>query len=303
METTHQSVDLVRSVVHPERGAHRGRDVEAQQTGGRVECGQGKRDDDDRNEGSRHLVADEPEFLDELGRKFDLRTITINSDPLGPSSPSNTGVTLAARTFDDSVLDSAAVLFRARGYDAAVAFQSAEDLTCLPVLSLQQDLAVVAALGFAHCERNGHHYAYGMSAAPEAEQEAFLAAHPDVPILDDGDLVHFVFRGDVDDLMLKGNMEPWERERPMARLPDTDLYFRTVPLEPGGRFVMGASRREPGRRSRQDRPRSRHWCLDRRRLDPLPDGYRRPGDPDHPRRRRIAGPTEAPDPLGLPATP
>lgn len=66
--------------------------------------------------------------------------------------------------------------------------------------------------------------------------DAFMAAHPDVPILDDGDLVHFVFRGDVDDLMLKGNMVPWERERPMSRLPGTDFYFRTMSLEPGGRF-------------------------------------------------------------------
>jgi hypothetical protein len=59
-------------------------------------------------------------------------------------------------------------------------FQSAEDLTCLPILALQQDLAVAAALGFSHCERNGHHYFAGLAHLPEAEAEEALAAHPDL---------------------------------------------------------------------------------------------------------------------------
>lgn len=59
-------------------------------------------------------------------------------------------------------------------------FQSAEDLTCLPVISLQADLAVVAALGIAHVERNGHHYFRGLDHLPGAEAEAALAAHPDL---------------------------------------------------------------------------------------------------------------------------
>ena len=33
-------------------------------------------------------------------------------------------------------------------------------------------------LGITHVERNGHHYVNGMADAPEAEQDAFLAAHP-----------------------------------------------------------------------------------------------------------------------------
>ena len=41
-------------------------------------------------------------------------------------------------------------------------FQSAEDLTNLPVLALQQDLATIAALGLPHVERNGHHYFKGL---------------------------------------------------------------------------------------------------------------------------------------------
>ncbi|HUH48269.1 MAG TPA: enolase C-terminal domain-like protein, partial [Mycoplana sp.] len=59
-------------------------------------------------------------------------------------------------------------------------FQSAEDLTCLPTVSLQADLAVVAALGISHVERNGHHYFRGLDHLPAGEAEAALVAHPDL---------------------------------------------------------------------------------------------------------------------------
>ncbi len=59
-------------------------------------------------------------------------------------------------------------------------FLSAEDLTVLAGIGLQQDLAIAALLGLEHAERNGHHYVDGMAAAPRAEQAAFQAAHPDL---------------------------------------------------------------------------------------------------------------------------
>jgi hypothetical protein len=57
-------------------------------------------------------------------------------------------------------------------------FLSAEDLTTQPGVSVQQDLALVSLLGLNHVERNAHHFIDGMSSAPEAEQQSFLAAHP-----------------------------------------------------------------------------------------------------------------------------
>ncbi len=57
---------------------------------------------------------------------------------------------------------------------------SGEDLTLQPGLALQQDLALVSLLGLTHVERNGHHYVNGMAGLPQAEQEAFLAAHADL---------------------------------------------------------------------------------------------------------------------------
>jgi len=59
-------------------------------------------------------------------------------------------------------------------------FMSAEDLTTQAGVSVQQDLALASLLGLGHVEKNGHHYVNGMAAVPAAEQQAFLAAHPDL---------------------------------------------------------------------------------------------------------------------------
>jgi hypothetical protein len=63
---------------------------------------------------------------------------------------------------------------------AARYFMSAEDLTTQAGVAMQQDLALASLIGAAHIERNGHHYVDGMAGAPQAEQDAFLAAHPDL---------------------------------------------------------------------------------------------------------------------------
>jgi len=59
-------------------------------------------------------------------------------------------------------------------------FMSAEDLTTLAGVSVQQDLALVSLLGLTHVERNGHHFIDGMSFASEGEQRSFVAGHPDL---------------------------------------------------------------------------------------------------------------------------
>jgi hypothetical protein len=65
-------------------------------------------------------------------------------------------------------------------------FMSAEDLTTWPGVSVQQDLALVSLLGLGHVERNAHHFIDGMAFAPEREQLAFVAAHPDLYEKKDG---------------------------------------------------------------------------------------------------------------------
>jgi hypothetical protein len=59
-------------------------------------------------------------------------------------------------------------------------FLSAEDLTNLPVVPLQADLASVALLGIGHVERNGHHYFRGLGHLSAAEKAAALQCHPDL---------------------------------------------------------------------------------------------------------------------------
>jgi hypothetical protein len=59
-------------------------------------------------------------------------------------------------------------------------FMTGEDLTIQAGVALQQDLALVSQLGLTHVERNGHHYVNGMAGLPEAEQQGFLKAHPDL---------------------------------------------------------------------------------------------------------------------------
>ncbi len=65
-------------------------------------------------------------------------------------------------------------------------FMTAEDLTTQAGVAVQQDLALVSLMGLSHVERNGHHYANGMAAASQNEQQAFLSAHPDLYRRTDG---------------------------------------------------------------------------------------------------------------------
>ncbi len=62
----------------------------------------------------------------------------------------------------------------------ATCFMSAEDLTCEPGISIQQDLALVNLLGLTHVERNAHHFIDGFGGRPDSEARAFLTAHPDL---------------------------------------------------------------------------------------------------------------------------
>ncbi len=59
-------------------------------------------------------------------------------------------------------------------------FLSAEDLSDLPVVSLQSDLAAVASLGIGHVERNGHHYFRGLDHLSADEQASALVHHGDL---------------------------------------------------------------------------------------------------------------------------
>jgi hypothetical protein len=74
-------------------------------------------------------------------------------------------------------------LARSRRHEATTGrpcILSAEDLTNIGPVALQEDLTALTSLGITHAERNGHHYFRGLSHLSESDRERILAAHPDL---------------------------------------------------------------------------------------------------------------------------
>ena len=95
------------------------------------------------------------------------------------------------------IANAALIATRRRAEPARPLHLSAEDLTNVGPVALLQDLAVVATLGIAHAERNGHHYFAGLSQFPASVQRAVLAAHGDLYRAHDGYPVVRVEQGKV----------------------------------------------------------------------------------------------------------
>lgn len=62
------------------------------------------------------------------------------------------------------------------------AFQTGEDLSNMPLVAIQQDFTALGLLKIDHCERNGHHYGFGLSHLSAAEKEQALQIHGDLYI-------------------------------------------------------------------------------------------------------------------------
>lgn len=72
-----------------------------------------------------------------------------------------------------------ALFWRFRQQDKNVLL-SAEDLQNLPIAPLHQDYVAISILGIDHCERNGHHYNYGLSMLTEKEKQTIAKYHRDM---------------------------------------------------------------------------------------------------------------------------
>jgi hypothetical protein len=119
------------------------------------------------------LAAERPVIVDESDDSLDAFPRARALGYAGVSSKTCKGLY-------KSVINAARCVRWNREAGADRCFMSAEDLTIQAGLALQQDLALVSLLGIGHVERNGHHYVDGLAAAPAAEQQAFLDAHPDL---------------------------------------------------------------------------------------------------------------------------
>ena len=60
------------------------------------------------------------------------------------------------------------------------AFMSGEDLGNLPIVPLHQDFAALGILDIEHCERNGHHYQFGLSHLTAKEKDDIANHHTDL---------------------------------------------------------------------------------------------------------------------------
>jgi hypothetical protein len=137
------------------------------------------------------LAADIPLIVDESDADYDVFAQARELGYRGISSKTCKGVYRA-------VLNAARAQFWNERRNGTDFFITGEDLTCQAGLALQQDLALVAALGLTHVERNGHHYVDGFGTAPAAEQDGFLAAHPDLYHRQNGRVRLAIRRGGID---------------------------------------------------------------------------------------------------------
>jgi len=106
-------------------------------------------------------------------------------------------------------------------------FMTAEDLTNVPIVPLQQDLTTVRVLGIPHLERNGFHYVRGLGHCSEHERELAIRHHGDLYEGDSREAFMRIENGQirVDSLSVPGygiafdpdfeSMEPWNLEKIM----------------------------------------------------------------------------------------
>ena len=100
-------------------------------------------------------------------------------------------------------------------------------------------IAVTAASASARSEKDGAWELHGDFGAfieelatvenKRERVERFLAEHKTLPILE-GNWVHFVYHGEVEDLAISGNFIRDGSEQPMHRVDGTNLYFRSYEL-------------------------------------------------------------------------
>ena len=84
------------------------------------------------------------------------------------------------------------------------AFLTGEDLSNMPIVPLHQDFAALGALDITHCERNGHHYGFGLSHLSPAEKESVARLHPDLYVERKGEWFLDIREGAVQTRSLQG---------------------------------------------------------------------------------------------------
>ncbi|MCH8805445.1 MAG: PQQ-binding-like beta-propeller repeat protein, partial [Planctomycetes bacterium] len=66
--------------------------------------------------------------------------------------------------------------------------------------------------------------------------DEFMDSQTSFPIVEDGRLVHFVYRGPAEDVSILGTMIAQGEHDQLSRVDGADLFYRSYPIEPGARF-------------------------------------------------------------------
>ncbi|HEX7896662.1 MAG TPA: enolase C-terminal domain-like protein [Planctomycetota bacterium] len=126
-------------------------------------------------ERSRALEDDVHEALEEIDR---LKPVIIDESD-GTDAAVDRALTLGYRGISAKNCKGVfRTLHSHRRTREACAVLSSEDLMNIPVVPLHQDLAVAAALGIGHSERNGHHYIRAFEYFSPREKESTLREYP-----------------------------------------------------------------------------------------------------------------------------
>lgn len=121
----------------------------------------------------RQLAERKPLLIDEADGSLNAYKQALNIGYGGTSHKNCKGVFKSLCNY--------ALMFEA-SLDGRHAFMSAEDLQNLPMVPVQQDFTTLGVLGIEHCERNGHHYNYGLSMLSEKDKANAEKLHRDLYI-------------------------------------------------------------------------------------------------------------------------
>ncbi len=127
--------------------------------------------------------------------------------------------------------------------DGRIYARSMKEIAAIRIVESAASPALPAALpaaGNGSDEPAGSSFASFLVSLPQASDkakavDAFLAAAPSLPLVE-GDWVHFLYRGDAQDMGIVGDMIGQRVQAPMTRVGGTDLYFYSHQLRPAARI-------------------------------------------------------------------
>ena len=72
--------------------------------------------------------------------------------------------------------------------------------------------------------------------------DAFIDKQTSFPLIEGHDLVHFIYRGEAQEVSLVGDVVGWRYDRPMHRVAGTDLFYYSSRFEPDARLTYRFTR-------------------------------------------------------------